>query len=375
MQTLEKRIFEYSGTTNGYISFANLDGKKWVIAKNYIQSNLSIYQPSSKKGKLLKRILPVVSRIGIYPAVLHVKECSCRITPEIIDFIEKVFQCKELTLSAFLGTPGVHQKTVIQVNKGSTILGYCKVSDSDVVYANFIKEMKILNQLQIMGCRNIPIGLTAQRIMKDEIGVFIQTTTKTTRSRICHRLEERHVSFIQMLCMNTLRPIVSHESGIYRDIAFLKEIPEIQVPFGETISQMLMELDNGPQMFCLNHGDFTPWNTYIEKGQLCVFDWEYAETEYLPMLDVFHFFTQVCYFEKHMSAGKIVEEYLRLKHGEFDTWISWTGYGSDILYLCYLLSMISRTLQRENELTEASKKSIDLWFQIIRALAKEAKSE
>ena len=368
MEMLEQTILNYSCTTKNYVSFSNENGKKWVISKKHMKLNLCIYQPSSLKGKLVKLILPTLNSFKKYPSSLHVNECGCIVAQEISNLIENVFGCKELTYSFFLGTPGVHQKTVIQINSGNNILGYCKVTDSNAVYANFIKEMQILMQLRKNGCHNIPVGLCTQRIMKEEIGVYVQSTSKTVRSKTCHRLDERHITFISTLCKNSLHHMEPFESGIYRDIEFLKEIPDMQVEIGSIVSYVLRELENGSQQYCINHGDFTPWNTYIEGGQLNVFDWEYAETDYLPMLDIFHFFMQVCIFEKHMSSQRIIREFMRLRKNGLDNWVKWTGYSANTLYLCYLLSVIARTMMREKQLTETSRKSIEVWRHIVSGL-------
>ena len=375
MGVLSEKILSISNETGKYFSFSNSDGKKWIIAEDHTRTGLCIYQPSSTKGKLVKLTLPILKWSNTLLSLLHVTECGCILAPEISDIIEGVFDCNELTYSYFLGTPGVHQKTVIQVCRNRKILGYCKVTDSNEVYSNFEKEMEILARLHKNQYDNIPVGLCIKRIMDNKIGVFVQTTSKTEKSTTAHVLDPQHLAFIKKLCTDTMHPVEFCKTASYRDLAYLNERCSSHATLTNLVSYTIKEIESRPNNFCFNHGDFTPWNTYIENGKLFVFDWEYAETEYLPMLDVFHFFTQVCYFEKRLSAEEIVEEYSRLKHGDFDTWISWTGYCSDILYLCYLLSMISRTLQRENELAEASKKSIDLWFEIICSLVKKAKIE
>jgi hypothetical protein len=40
---------------------------------------------------------------------------------------------------------------------------------------------------------------------------------------------------------------------------------------------------------CLAHGDFTPWNTFVQGGRLYVFDWEYARADWPVGFDLVHF--------------------------------------------------------------------------------------
>ena len=42
----------------------------------------------------------------------------------------------------------------------------------------------------------------------------------------------------------------------------------------------------------LGHGDFTPWNTRIRDGMLCLVDWEMASWEAPILWDTFHFLAQ-----------------------------------------------------------------------------------
>jgi Phosphotransferase enzyme family len=42
----------------------------------------------------------------------------------------------------------------------------------------------------------------------------------------------------------------------------------------------------------LGHGDFTPWNTRIRDGMLCLVDWEMASWEAPTLWDTFHFLAQ-----------------------------------------------------------------------------------
>ena len=89
--------------------------------------------------------------------------------------------------------------------------------------------------------------------------------------------------------------------------------------------------------FCACHGDFTPWNMFVEKGKLFVFDFEYAALSYPAGLDRYHFFTQTAVFEKHWNADDI----LAYANSDEGKWIDRK------LYAMYLLDVISRFTMRE----------------------------
>lgn len=368
MNELRELIFSQSSNLDEYISFSNADGKKWIMPLRNIEVHLCIYQPSSFKGKLVKRMLPYVKENSFVLSKIHATKEKFSLSKALKCEIEKAFESENLSYGFFLGTPGVHQKVVIQVSKNDEILGYCKVTDSQAVYNNFVAEDKVLSELCNRKIERVPQSLCVKHIMNDSIGIFIQTTTKTLKSKVVHELDDRHVSFIMGMCKKTSHTILYDDTAIARDLSYLKDHAGLVVDLLPEVLEIEEQLRSGVQKACFYHGDFTPWNTYTEKNELCVFDWEYAETDYLPMLDIFHFFNQTCYFEHHMMPEDIVRTYVDLKKRGLEDWVNWTGYDADTLYIAYLLSMISRTLQREEILTDTSKASINLWYSTIKKL-------
>jgi hypothetical protein len=59
-------------------------------------------------------------------------------------------------------------------------------------------------------------------------------------------------------------------------------------------------------LFVAAHNDFTPWNIRLLNGRACVFDWEFAAHEQLPLFDPLHFALSPLALE-----GRPVNEILR----------------------------------------------------------------
>jgi hypothetical protein len=117
-------------------------------------------------------------------------------------------------------------------------------------------------------------------------------------------------------------------------------------------------------VFSAYHGDFTPWNMFFERGQLFVFDFEYAQMTYPPYLDWFHFFTQCCIFEKHLTTNEIYNAY-QIRKQEV------SGYliNPDFYYLCYLLGILSLYLDRDKENPGKDvKHNLEIWISLISCL-------
>ncbi len=369
MLDLENRVLCKNNEKEWYITFSNADKKKWVLPKRNMRFYMNIYQPSSLKGRLIKLLLPLLSTSHLICKRLNIKYVRIQLVESVFQEIQIAFKQAGLSYGFFMGTPGVHQKIVIQINKEKNVLGYCKITDSIAVYENFVKESCLLQKLNDLQINGIPNSICVKRVLNDSAGIFIQTTTKTINSITLHHLEQRHVTFITQLCQKTIRMLPYNESGLFRELNYLKIyddklMPEIQ----DAIVRLEDYLIHSRGLYCCTHGDFTPWNTYIEGNKLFVFDWEYAEDAYLPMLDLLHFWTQCCYFEKRMQADKIARAYYIFKRDKFTNWIQWTGYDADMLYIAYLLSMISRTMQRESQLTTSSERIINMWSEVLRLI-------
>ena len=111
--------------------------------------------------------------------------------------------------------------------------------------------------------------------------------------------------------------------------------------------------------FSAYHADFTPWNMFVEKGELFVFDWEYAKMTYPPMLDRYHFFTQTAIFERHWTSQDIIR-YIGSNEGK---WINTDNYKA------YLIEIIARFTLRERGKAEGDiAKSMTLWSDLLSFL-------
>ena len=101
-----------------------------------------------------------------------------------------------------------------------------------------------------------------------------------------------------------------------------------------------------------------PWNMFIEKGKLFVFDWEYARKTYPPFLDKYHYFTQTAIFERHWSEKEILE-YVKSEDGK---WID------KHTYCLYLLDILSRfTLREKGNIGKDLDNCFKIWIKLLNA--------
>lgn len=360
-----KQILKF-GEGNTFFSFANADGKRWIMPARNMQTAMNLYQPSGPKGKLVKVGLPLLYWNPAALRVLHAERLRLSLTDEMHKLLEKTFGINNPEFAIFCGTPCVHQKITIQISSGSRIIGYVKVTASEEIRAVFDHENRILTTLHRKGIECIPKCLYCGRL-NNGLYLFVQTTIKTSQSEIVHTWKEKNEQFLKNLAIHTQQNIRFEDSDFCHDInALKKRLPMLGNPFiiYKTIQDVEREFSGREVIFSVFHADFTPWNMFVEKGQVFVFDWEYARMTYPPQLDYFHFMIQTAVFEEHLSADEILCLYNSQKSAMMKIWDN-----PDIALKCYLLAIISIYMQREHgELEEDTIKRVYFWLNLLHKL-------
>lgn len=320
------------------LRIANADGKVWMMPVRHLRTALALYQPSGWRGKLLRRCLPLFWRVPMLRKGMHVELTTARLTDTVEAAISEAFG-KGKEYAVFLGTPCAHQKATVQVAEGDRILGYCKLTDNPAVKALFLREMALLRDLSTKGVSGIPKALACDTT-DDGIDYFAQTTAKTRRSAYPHHWGMLHERFVNDLHEKTRTTLPYADTDFASAIKLLRQrLTWTDERQQRIIGHAIDSVENGltgNTEWSAYHADFTPWNMLVEKGELFVFDWEYALRSCPPMLDRYHFFTQTEIFEKHHSIDEIEKEFEK-KAPTFKYFN----------YLCYLLLNVSIYIGRE----------------------------
>jgi hypothetical protein len=85
--------------------------------------------------------------------------------------------------------------------------------------------------------------------------------------------------------------------------SYYKHVLRQGVHVAETLAEKMAALP-----FHLCHGDFTPWNAKLVNKRLFLFDWEYADLEAPPGLDLVHFLYQTKTLLEKRSPVRIYRE-------------------------------------------------------------------
>ena len=175
--------------------------------------------------------------------------------------------------------------------------------------------------------------------------ILIQSTRKTLRSKVVHEWGALQENFLKRLYEATAKEIAWEESDVAQALRDLREHVD-WLPVGvdgdvvaRRIDAVMDRMVGKRVMYGAYHGDFTPWNMFVEGGELFVFDWEYAGWTYPMGLDRYHFWMQTALFEKHWG----VEELKRYMGSNEGKWID-----GEMLEM-YVLDVMSKYVMREGE--------------------------
>ena len=363
MTTLDN-ILDLSGGEKFY-RFGNADGKHWIMPARGMRMAMNLYQPSGNKGKAVKALLPYLHTLAPVRKAIKAECLKCRLNKELNDLLCNLFGVQNIEFAVFEGTPCVHQKITMQLSHGKSILGYCKLSDSDEIKALFDKEYTTLNRLSAKGITDIPKALYCGTL---ECGthIFVQSTVKTGTSKIVHEWGALQERFVSQMEEKTKILLPFEKSDYYKTLTALQEhmdwLPENinKMVVATAWARVHSEFSGKDVEFCAYHGDFTPWNMFIEHERLFVFDFEYAATSYPSGLDRYHHFTQTAVFEKHWNADDI----LAYADSDEGKWIDRK------LYAMYLLDVISRFTMREGgKVTSNAATPFLLWGEVLKRIS------
>ena len=112
------------------------------------------------------------------------------------------------------------------------------------------------------------------------------------------------------------------------------------------------------------HGDFCSWNLRIQHGKIRAFDWENAELQGLPLMDLFHYLLQFGFLVNRWSSGRTLAQLQRLENSaDFQAHRQGMGINASqvrpLLGLYLIQALASRELPRNHHLNIRRKKLLD----------------
>lgn len=350
-----------------HIILNNSEGKEWIFPVDNVAVGMNIYQPSSWKGKMVKRVLPTLQKYPLILTKLHIDVKNMRLDGQIKQYLQ-ILLGENIEYSVFLGTPSPNQKVTMQINRGQDCFAYVKISEKKHIMEYFQKEYNLLQFLEKAGMRGVPKAIGLKQI--DNCLIFVQSGDKSGKESEAAHFGSQHIEFLQELYQKTrvIKPFAETEYS--RNLIDLQKLigyfgKEEEGIFQKSIKKV-RDFFSKETVFYLYHGDFTPWNMYLKKNCLQVFDFEYAKREYPQFLDIFHFYTQIWRLVRHKSKDEIWDLYCRIR-GRWQKELEIENI--NLYYMAYLLDIVHENLVLEKIADKKISGSYyELWLYLLKKL-------
>ncbi|MBR6520166.1 MAG: hypothetical protein IKT77_04205, partial [Paludibacteraceae bacterium] len=134
-----------------FLFLKNSVGQEWLFPIKNMSKFLSLYFPSSIKGKIVRFFLPLSVFFPLLRKIFRIEKEKFCLPKEIDSCIKRVFNLNDYEFAIFGGSPCSHQKVTLMIMKDNRYLGYCKLSDNRDVYEIFKQEVCLLNKLKKCG--------------------------------------------------------------------------------------------------------------------------------------------------------------------------------------------------------------------------------
>lgn len=290
----------------GFIIVNNPDGTpRWICnSKSNKPLFLKFYLVSSFKSKLFAIFFKLVFKLRLQKRILNYKEF----------YIEKLSDTSDCLLDVslsnwalFTGTVGPNNKMLIfqETNQGNH---FYKVGTTDTSKLIIDNEKKTLTKLENLFASSflIPkIIASSDKYIKLEDLSFLENRKDSLSSlhinfiKNLNKIDNKHLTKKNFVDLFDLESRLNH----------LKVLNDKRIPKGilRKLDFLLNKIDSDKIRGGLGHGDFTPWNMYVNNDQLGVYDWELSKSFFPLGFDAFHFV-----FQQNIMVSRVEWKYFKI---------------------------------------------------------------
>ncbi|MEH6587340.1 MAG: phosphotransferase [Halioglobus sp.] len=278
-------------------------------------AGLEMLQPVTKAASIAKIVANGLARFGPH-RLLGCAQMRLSGLPDLAG----AFGGKAVHVAYFTGTGGPHRKSALQVmDAGGAILGYAKMSRASHVRPYLRKEAEILARVAELGLTTADVPTVLATRDDDEMTLLVTDSLKSSAHAAPLVPGVEHLAFLSELrvrtgCIGAVETLdaLKHRSAKLAPLAG----PEWMARLARVDVALRPKAEAIP--VCLSHGDFTPWNTFLQDGQLYVFDWEYADAAWPVGFDLVHFHLAITPPTKQLSSLPALTQALAAAHFDGD---------------------------------------------------------
>ncbi|MFM1999022.1 MAG: hypothetical protein RL204_969, partial [Bacteroidota bacterium] len=211
--------------------------------------------------------------------------------------------------SLFTGTVGPYRKAILHFNKDEkdffVKVGMTERSDLKLsIESSFLNQIAQKNIPQLVVPKVWDMGNSA--VMMDDIS---KNGSRVSRLTNLHWFVLRNIHRASG-CTQRIDQLPAFQRAL-KTVESLKHTSDSRIPKGivEKLEKVAQSIDATQSIrVSLAHGDFTPWNMYVNGSDLNVYDWEMTTPNMPVLFDAFHFISQSGILEHRWDFERIEKE-------------------------------------------------------------------
>ena len=345
---------------SSHIAMPSFQNPRWLLPndRELLRNSCGMVKPTSLKAKTAWRITRALNAAGrpelVFPdrVVVAARAGAENYPGGLSQILSKVLSVDNLELFIYTGTNGYFQKFTVQVtSRGRGTIGFAKISQTPQARKRIEDESNALKELGAMelACMKVPRCLFFGPLEGTMDSVLVQSSPPSDFSEMARILDERHVDALSELFLKTKRQvkgidIISRFGSCLEKLTGRREAQDPLVKAVQSgLDRLRPALEGKEFYYGLSHGDFTPWNLYLNGPALFAFDWELAAMRG-AMCDMYNFILHSETLIANSGAKRIFAE---MKDGKYSDLVrlfekdSGTGAGSSRAYLpLYLIEAL-----------------------------------
>jgi thymidylate kinase len=285
----------------------NNDGTaRWVWPASLKSPDfLSFYLESSARSRMIATAIRGAFRLGFKEAFISTGFSLWMSQPDIDKWNDQFGE----KWSLFTGTVGPYRKAILHFNKDEkdffVKVGMTERSDLKLsIESSFLNQIAQKNIPQLVVPKVWDMGNSA--VMMDDIS---KNGSRVSRLTNLHWFVLRNIHRASG-CTQRIDQLPAFQRAL-KTVESLKHTSDSRIPKGivEKLEKVAQSIDVTQSIrVSLAHGDFTPWNMYVNGSDLNVYDWEMTTPNMPVLFDAFHFISQSGILEHRWDFERIEKE-------------------------------------------------------------------
>ncbi len=342
---------------------------------------LNLYNASGLKGKLIHTFFKIGFKCG---AKKWLRSGSFQVFANQLFLQEVNNQLVRAKYAVFTGTIGENRKAVVSYEEDGTATKFLKFPLTHQAKKLVKTEGEVLESLQKITFKHL--GIPNPKRVGSSLLISNVRPTKPLKNK---DLTVAHLTALYELYNRTATYVSLSSSSAWQEIhENLRSIEKGEIDNSldpKKVKKLALGLrdlanrfdESEGMILSTTHGDLTPWNSYLSKDKLHVYDWELAQK--LPLFyDAFHYIFQTNILVKKESFGTIRQEIIDLKnHLIVQSILAEYKVDFEQAYQFYLLRNVSYYLSRymqQPKLHEQAHWLVAIWLESIEEYLKNIES-